>query len=112
MVLLRSGAGAVRRAGRLLGLSTSAPQLVTVVEDLLTASTGIALTVRAVRSEEVGRAPGELAQPVAAVVRDGELHTFGHPAVQGLDAGDRIVCISDVDRRMYSDRGPEGADSG
>ena len=87
-------------AGRLLGLSTSAPQLVTVVEDLLTASTGIALTVRPVRSDEVGRAPGELGQPVAAVVRGGELRNYGDPSVQRLDHGDRIVCIADVDRGM------------
>jgi len=87
-------------AGRLLGLSTSAPQLVTVVEDLLTGSTGIALSVRPVRADEVGRAPGELGQPVAAVVRGGELRNFADPSVQRLDDGDRIVCITDVDRGM------------
>jgi voltage-gated potassium channel len=96
-------------AGRLLGLSTSAPQLVTVVEDLLTASTGIALTVREVRPGEVGRAPTELAQPVAAVVRDGELRNFGHPSVQRLESGDRIVCIADVDRQMDPGGGPSRA---
>ena len=84
-------------AGRLLGLSTSAPQLVTVVEDLLTASTGIALTVRAVEPAEVGRAPGELGQPVAAVVRGGQLHNFADPRVQRLAGGDKVVCIADVD---------------
>ena len=100
-------------AGRLLGLSTTAPQLVTVVEDLLTASTGIALTVRPVDADEVGRAPADLAQPVAAVVRDGQLRNFAHPSVQRLTAGDKVVCIADVDRRMDdpgSDRtGPGGA---
>lgn len=97
-------------AGRLLGLSTTAPQLVTVVEDLLTASTGIALTVRAVDPQEVGRAPGDLAQPVAAVVRDGTLHNYAHPSVQQLVPGDRVVCIEDVDRTM--DQDPNGAVSG
>ncbi|HST66880.1 MAG TPA: potassium transporter Kef, partial [Mycobacteriales bacterium] len=100
-------------AGRLLGLSTSAPQLVTVVEDLLTASTGIALTIRPVQADEVGRAPGELGQPIAAVVRDGQLHNFGHPSVQRLRAGDKVVCIADVDRQMDDPRsdgsGPNGA---
>ena len=85
-------------AGRLLGLSTSAPQLVTVVEDLLTASAGMALTVRPVADDEVGRAPGELDQPVAAVVRDGELHNYDDPEVARLAAGDKVVCITDVDR--------------
>jgi voltage-gated potassium channel len=93
-------------AGRLLGLSTSAPQLVTVVEDLLTASTGIALTVRPVQPDEVGRAPGDLGQPVAAVVRAGELRNFAHPSVQRLESGDRIVCIADVDRQMDPGSGP------
>lgn len=87
-------------AGRLLGLSTSAPQLVTVVEDLLTATTGIALTVRVVEDHEVGRAPGDLGQPVAAVVRDGRLHNFAEPAVQRLVSGDKVVCIADVDRSI------------
>jgi hypothetical protein len=87
-------------AGRLLGLSTSAPELVTVVEDLLTAATGIALTVRPVERHEVGRAPGDLAQPVAAVVRAGQLLNFADPSVQQLQPGDKLVCISDVDRRM------------
>ena len=96
-------------AGRLLGLSTSAPQLVTVVEDLLTASTGIALTVRPVRPEEVGRAPGELGQPVAAVVRGGELRNYADPSVQRLDHGDRLVCISDVDRGMDPGSEPRAA---
>lgn len=96
-------------AGRLLGLSTSAPQLVTVVEDLLTASTGIALTVRAVEKGEVGRAPGQLHQPVAAVLRDGQLHNFAHPDVQQLEHGDRVVCIADVDRQM-DDPKMEGPD--
>jgi voltage-gated potassium channel len=99
-------------AGRLLGLSTSAPQLVTVVEDLLTASTGLALTVREVRPHEVGRAPTELAQPVAAVVRRGELRNFADPDVQRLDRGDRIVCIADVDRRMDPGSGTDEAPAG
>lgn len=96
-------------AGRLLGLSTSAPQLVTVVEDLLTGSTGIALTVHPVRPDEVGRAPGQLGEPVAAVVRGGELRNFADPTVQRLDDGDRIVCIADVDRGMDPRSGPRAA---
>jgi voltage-gated potassium channel len=99
-------------AGRLLGLSTSAPQLVTVVEDLLTASAGLALTVREVHPQEVGRAPAELSQPVAAVVRGGELRNFADPSVQRLDHGDRIVCISDVDRGMDPVSGPGEALTG
>jgi voltage-gated potassium channel len=85
-------------AGRLLGLSTTAPQLVTVVEDLLTAAEGLALTVRAVEGHEVGRSPRELDQPVAAVVRGGRLHRYDEPDVQRLADGDRIVCVAAVDQ--------------
>ncbi len=95
-------------AGRLLGLSTSAPQLVTVVEDLLTASAGMALTVRPLSEDEVGRAPGDLDQPVAAVVRDGRLHNYDDPEVARLAAGDKVVCIADVDRNPED--GPAAAD--
>ena len=95
-------------AGRLLGLSTSAPQLVDVVEDLLTASAGMALTVRPLSEDEVGRAPGELDQPVAAVVRDGRLHNYDDPEVARLAAGDKVVCIADVDRNPED--GPAAAD--
>ena len=91
-------------AGRLLGLSTSAPQLVTVVEDMLTASGGMALTVRALADGEVGLAPGDLKQPVAAVVRDGRLHSYDDPEVARLAPGDRVVCIADLDRS--SEDGP------
>jgi hypothetical protein len=71
-----------------------------VVEDLLTASTGTALTVRPVEPHGIGRAPGDLAQPIAAVVRAGQLLNFAHPAVQRLYPRDKVVCISDVDRQM------------
>ena len=102
-------------AGRLLGLSTSAPQLVTVVEDLLTASAGMALTVRPLTDAEVGRAPGDLAQPVVAVVRDGTLHSYDDPEVARLAPGDKVVCIEDVEhsRKGTVDRKPDrSADRG
>jgi voltage-gated potassium channel len=101
-------------AGRLLGLSTTAPQLVTVIGDLLTSTTGIALTVRSVAEHEVGRAPGDLDRPVAAVVREGNLRNFAHPDVQSLVAGDRVVCIEDVDHSIDdpTQQQPDDRDNG
>jgi len=84
-------------AGRLLGLSTSTPQLVNVVEDLLTASEGLALTARPVEPPEVGRAPLDLDQPVVAVVRAGRLHRYDAPEVQRLTEGDTVICVAAVD---------------
>jgi hypothetical protein len=43
------------------------------------------------------------------VVRDGELRNAAHPSVRRLAAGDRVVCIADVDRRMDPGPGPSGA---
>lgn len=84
-------------AGRLLGLSTNAPALVNVVEDLLTASAGLALTTRDVETHEVGRRPVDVEQPVVSVIRGGRLHRYDDPAVHPLAAGDRIVCVETVD---------------
>ncbi len=47
-------------AGRLLGVSTSAPPLIDVVEDLLTPGQGMALAMRSADREEVGGHPGSL----------------------------------------------------
>lgn len=46
-------------AGRLLGLSTSAPPLIDVVEDLLTPGQGMALAMRSAERHEVGTSPRE-----------------------------------------------------
>ena len=76
-------------------------------------ATGIALSVRPVHEHEVGRAPVDLDRPVAAVVRDGQLRNFGHPDVQRLAPGDRLVCIEDVDRGIDDPtlHEPDGADN-
>ena len=84
-------------------------------EDLLTASAGMALTVRPLTDAEVGRAPGDLAQPVVAVVRDGTLHSYDDPEVARLAPGDKVVCIEDVEhsRKGTVDRKPDrSADRG
>jgi len=47
-------------AGRLLGLTTTAPPLIDVVEDLLTPGQGMALAMRSAERDEVGRNPREL----------------------------------------------------
>jgi voltage-gated potassium channel len=76
---------------------SGADQLVTVVEDLLTASAGMALTTRPVAADEVGRAPLDVGQPVVGVIRDGTLHRYDDPKVARLLDGDRVVCVAVVD---------------
>ena len=64
-------------AGRLLGLSTSAPPLIDVVEDLLTPGQGMALAMRSAERAEVGRSPRELDALVIALVRRGKVRPVG-----------------------------------
>ena len=66
-------------AGRLLGLSTSAPPLIDVVEDLLTPGQGMALAMRSAERDEVGKSPRELECVVIALVRRGKVVTPGRP---------------------------------
>jgi voltage-gated potassium channel len=78
-------------AGRLLGLSAHSPAAGQVVGDLLVQDHGLDLVDRAVRDDEVGAAPGGLADLVLAVVRDEKL--FRYSEVTTLAAGDRLVIV-------------------
>ena len=95
-LLEQSGADSVitsaEAAGRLLGLATRTPQVVTVVEDLLRAGEGLDLVERDVSDDELGRSRREIAgMLVVAVFRGGRLLAFDDPACESLQAGDRLV---------------------
>ncbi len=88
-VITSSGA-----AGRLLGLATQTPDVVEVLEDLLTVGQGLDLLQRPVRDEDVG--PIEEArsrEPILAVVRDGELLRFDDERAATLRRGDEVVYL-------------------
>lgn len=82
-------------AGRMLGLATDSPRLVEVLEDLMTVGTGMDIVEREVGTEFAGRPLTDmhLDAPVVAVVRGGRTYRFDDPAVQTLQAGDRVVCL-------------------
>ncbi|MEV4809765.1 potassium channel family protein [Micromonospora avicenniae] len=82
-------------AGRLLGLSTSAPPLIDVVEDLLTPGQGMALAMRSAERNEVGRSPRELDCLVIALVRRGRVITLTDPAGAEIETGDMLVYVRD-----------------
>ncbi len=82
-------------AGRLLGLSTSAPPLIDVVEDLLTPGQGMALAMRSADRDEVGRSPRELDSLVIALVRRGRVVTLTDRAGAEIETGDMIVYVRD-----------------
>lgn len=98
-LLRQSGAHQVvvsaETAGRLLGLSTSAPPLIDVVDDLLSTDTGMALRLRSASREEVGQAPRKLPDLVIALVRRGKLLRLSEPPASAVATGDMLVVIQD-----------------
>ncbi|MGK5679382.1 potassium channel family protein [Actinoplanes sp. URMC 104] len=82
-------------AGRLLGLTTTAPPLIDVVEDLLTPGQGMALAMRSAERAEVGRNPRELQTLVVALIRRGKVLPLGGEQKVTIETGDLIVYIRD-----------------
>ncbi|HEX7187933.1 MAG TPA: NAD(P)-binding protein, partial [Actinomycetes bacterium] len=97
-LLTQSGADSVitssDAAGRLLGLATDSPSMVSVVEDLIAFGHGLDLVERDVTPDEVGSDPRAIPTPVLAVVRDGRNHPYDDPEVAQLQAGDRLIYVS------------------
>jgi voltage-gated potassium channel len=82
-------------AGRLLGLSTSAPPLIDVVEDLLTPGHGMALALRSADRAEVGKSPRKVEEVVIALVRHGRVLSLASPECAAIETGDMLVYIRD-----------------
>ena len=100
-LLLQSGADSVvvssETAGRLLGLATSKPTVVEMIEDLLTPHEGFAIAEREVESGEVGGSPRHLPEIVLGVVRDGRLVRVDSPEVDALEKADRLLFVRNAD---------------
>lgn len=99
-LLRQSGADSVvvsaETAGRLLGVATTTPNVVAVVEDLLTPDAGMSLSEREVTESEVGGSPRHLRDIVLGVVRAGQVHQIDAPAVDALERGDRLLFVKRV----------------
>jgi len=80
-------------AGRLLGLTTTAPPLIDVVEDLLTPGQGMALAMRSAERSEVGQNPRELVTLVVALIRRGKVLPLGGEQAVTIETGDLLVYI-------------------
>jgi voltage-gated potassium channel len=80
-------------AGRLLGLTTTAPPLIDVVEDLLTPGQGMALAMRSAERSEVGQNPRELSTLVVALIRRGKVLPLGGEQAMTIETGDMLVYI-------------------
>jgi voltage-gated potassium channel len=96
-LLRQSGADSVvvssETAGRLLGIATTTPNVVELIEDLLTPDAGFAIAEREVEVKEVGGSPRHLRDIVLGVVRDGKLRQVSDPEVDALEATDRLLYV-------------------
>ncbi len=101
-LLRQSGADSVvvssETAGRLLGIATSTPSVVEMMEDLLTPEEGFAIAEREVERKEVGGSPRHLADMVLGVVRGGRLLRVDSPEVDALEPDDRLLYVRSVER--------------
>ena len=116
-VLRQSGADVViptaESAGRLLGLSTIAPQAGEILEDLLDQVGGLQIAEREVRREDVGLSPARLTaqgEIVLSVVRRGVAHAFDSGMVRVFQPGDRIVVIRRTPGVEHAATQPESPD--
>ncbi len=101
-LLRQSGADAVvvssETAGRLLGIATSTPSVVEMMEDLLTPEEGFAIAEREVERKEVGGSARHLPDIVLGVVRNGQLLRLDSPEVDAIEPGDRLLYVRSADR--------------
>ena len=101
-LLKQSGADSVvvssETAGRLLGIATTTPSVVEMMEDLLTPQEGFAIAEREVERKEVGGSPRHLSDIVLGVLRSGELLRVDSPDVDALEQGDRLLYVRSVER--------------
>ncbi|MBD8506660.1 NAD-binding protein [Hoyosella sp. G463] len=100
-LLKQSGADSVvvssETAGRLLGIATTTPTVVEMIEDLLTPELGFAIAERAVTDEEIGSSPRSLKNIVLGVVRAGKLHRADEDIAM-IEAGDRVLYLRHAHR--------------
>jgi voltage-gated potassium channel len=96
-LLRQSGADTVittsATSGRLLGLSTDAPRVVAVVEDLVTGGQGLDLHQRRVTASEVGLDSRSLRDIVLSVTRGGRTLRFDDPLIGTLQPEDELVVV-------------------
>jgi voltage-gated potassium channel len=96
-LLKQSGADSVvvssETAGRLLGVATTTPSVVEMIDDLLTPAHGFAIAERDVERSEIGGSPRLLSDIVLGVVRDGHLLRVDAPEVDNIEAADRLLYV-------------------
>lgn len=115
-LLLQSGANSTvvssETAGRLLGLSTSTPSVVRMMDDLLSPSAGFFIAERPVAGYEVGANPRHLSDIVLSVIRNDRIYRVDTDETLELRAQDRLLYIRKSDeseRKKNYDKQPPNA---
>ena len=97
----QSGADSVvvssETAGRLLAIATTTPEIVAIMDDLLTPDGGFTIAERAVERTEVGCSPRQLPGIVLGVVRNGKLLRVDTPRADAVEEGDRLLYLRRVE---------------
>jgi voltage-gated potassium channel len=99
-LLRHSGANTVvtsaSAAGRLLGLGTTAPEVVETLEDLLSSGSGIDLVAERADAEQAGplpKADRRCGGPILMVYRNGRRLLRGDPELDEVRSGDTVVHV-------------------
>ncbi len=80
--------------GRLMGLSAVGPELGSIIQDLLTAGTGLEVSQRQAAPQEVGQAPGSLLhERVIGIIRGGTLRRFYDSTASRIETGDQLIVV-------------------
>ncbi|MDO5735620.1 MAG: potassium channel family protein [Propionibacteriaceae bacterium] len=80
--------------GRLMGLSAIGPELGAIIQDLLTSGTGLEVTQRQARPDEVGANPSGIGnERVIGLVRNGTLRRFYDSTAARIEAGDQLIVV-------------------
>lgn len=100
-LLLQSGANSTvvssETAGRLLGLSTSTPSVVKIMDDLLSPSAGFSIAERPVAKYEIGANPRHLSDIVLSVIRNDRIYRVDMDETLELHSQDRLLYIRKSD---------------
>ena len=86
-------------AGQLLGVATVSPKVGQVVQDLLSYGDGLELMERPADTEDVGKEPRAVREPVLAVIRGSRTMRFDDASIGTIKQTDRLVVVRSVPDR-------------
>lgn len=96
-LMRQSGADSVvvssETVGRLLGIATTAPGVVGIIEDLLTPDERLSIAERDITPAEIGTSMQQNADVVLGVMRAGTLIRAGTAKAESIQAGDRLLYL-------------------